>query len=134
MKEITLGRTPEQALMELHRRTRITEYAIFAVTLAVQMRSGGRLAESIENLANTVRQRLAIAARARALAAESRLSARVLIAMPFVAGITMTLMHHDYLVPLFFDARGQRLLIGSAVALVVGAFTMRRMIRGATTE
>lgn len=134
VKEITLGRTPEQALMALHRRTRVNEYAIFAVTLAVQMRSGGRLAESIENLAATIRQRLSIAARARALAAESRLSARVLIAMPFIAGVAMSVMHPGYLAPLLFDPRGQRLLIGSAIALVIGALTMRRMIKGATTE
>jgi tight adherence protein B len=134
VSEISLGRTPEQALMDLHRRTKITEYAIFAVTLAVQMRSGGRLAESIENLAATIRQRLSIGARARALAAESRLSARLLIAMPFIAGVAMTLMHHDYMAPLLFDPRGRRLLVGSAVSLVIGALAMRRLIKGATAE
>ena len=61
--EMALGVAAEDALLSMHQRTGVTEYAIFAVTIGVQARSGGRLAETIQNLAETVRERLAIAAR-----------------------------------------------------------------------
>src|SRR5258708_8570796 len=85
VQEIGLGVTQDAALMNLHGRTGVTEYAILAVTLGVQARSGGRLVETVQTLAETVRQRLAIVARGHALAAESKLSAYVIAAMP-VAG------------------------------------------------
>ena len=51
---------------------------MFAVTLAVQMKSGGSLAETLQTLGDTVRQRVALAARAKALAGEVIFSSRAL--------------------------------------------------------
>jgi tight adherence protein B len=134
VNEMALGLPPNEALMALHRRTRVAEYAIFAVTLAVQTRSGGRLSETVQNLAETVRQRLTIAARAEALAAEAKLSARVISAMPFVGGATMSFVQPGYLDPLFHDPRGKRLFVIGVTTLILGILTMRRLIQGVTRE
>src|SRR5262249_16099978 len=55
--ELSLGRPLEEALEDVYRRTQVAEYGMFAVTLAVQMKSGGRLSETLQTLADTVRQR-----------------------------------------------------------------------------
>ncbi len=68
--EVNLGRPPEEAVEAVYRRTQVAEYAMFAVTLAVQLKSGGSLAETLQTLGDTVRQRVALAARAKALAGE----------------------------------------------------------------
>jgi tight adherence protein B len=61
--ELGLGRPPEEAVEDVYRRTQVAEYGIFAVTLAVQMKSGGSLTETLQTLGDTVRQRVALAYR-----------------------------------------------------------------------
>ena len=71
--ELALGRPPEEAVEGVYQRTQVAEYGFFAVTLGVQMKSGGGLAETLQTLGDTVRQRVALAARAKALAARGDL-------------------------------------------------------------
>ena len=134
VSEITVGMAPAEALMQLHRRTNVSEYAIFSVTLAIQARSGGRLAEMIENLADTVRQRAAIKARANALAAEAKLSANILTILPVIGGAVMSFLQPGFLNPLFHEPKGQRLLAVGISLLILGTIAMRRMIKGVTRE
>src|SRR6185295_7524387 len=68
--ELSLGMPPAEAVEAVYRRTQVAEYGIFAVTLAVQLKSGGALTETLQTLGDTVRQRVALAARAKALAGE----------------------------------------------------------------
>jgi tight adherence protein B len=132
--EMALGVAAEDALLTMHQRTGVTEYAIFAVTIGVQARSGGRLAETIQNLAETVRERLAIAARARALAGEAKISAVIMGILPILAGIMLSFVQPGHLDPLFNDPRGVRMFMVGVITLFLGAVTMRQLIRGATTD
>jgi tight adherence protein B len=134
VNEMALGVPPEDALLTLHRRTRVSEYAIFAVTIGVQIKSGGRLAETIQTLAETVRQRLAMAARAHALASEARTSAVILASLPFVGGAMLSTINPGYLNPLFHDPRGIHMLIFASIGVVFGIWAMRQMIVRATRE
>jgi len=132
--EMSLGTTPDEALMNVHRRTRVTEYAIFAVTLGVQSRSGGRIAEAVQNLADIIRQRVTIAGRAQALSAEARLSARIMCALPFAGGGVMSFLHPGYLTPLFYDPRGKQMFVIGFTALIIGMLVMRRMVSSVGRE
>jgi tight adherence protein B len=134
VNELSLGVAPDDALLALHRRTRVAEYAIFAVTIGVQIKSGGRLTETIQTLSETVRQRLAMAARARALASEAKASAVILTSLPFVGGALLSAIHPGYLDPLFHDPRGERMLIFAMVGIVLGVWSMRQLILQATRE
>lgn len=134
IREIALGTAPEAALMGLHERSGVTEYAIFSVTLGVQSRSGGRLSETIQLLAETIRQRIALAGRASALAAEAKLSATVLSFLPFLGGLLMSFTQKDYLQPLLHDPRGRRMVLVGFGLLVVGQMMMRRFIASATRD
>ena len=134
VNEMALGAVADKALLNVFMRTRVTEYAIFAVTINVQSRSGGRLVESVHRLAETIRQRLAMMTRAKALAGEARVSAIILGSLPFVAGAALSAIRPGYLDPLFNDPRGTRMLGFATVALILGILLMRRMIRKATAE
>ena len=134
LNEIALGRSASDALLGLFQRTGVTEYAIFAVTLAVQTKSGGHLAETIQTLAETVRERITLAARAKALAGEGTVSATILSILPVVTGIALTVIRPDYLQPLFTDPRGRRLFFMGVASLLAGIWTMRRMIAGTVKE
>jgi len=131
--ELDLGRNPEEALLAVYERTHVEEYAIFSVTLAVQSKSGGRLTESLQTLCETIRQRVILAGRARALASESKLAAKVLASIPFIAGFAMYFERPENIEMLFHDPRGQKLFAVGITTLVMGILTMRHMIRKATT-
>jgi len=134
MQEISIGGSADVALLALHERTGVVEYGILAVTLGIQARSGGRLVETIQILAETIRQRLAIMARGHALASEAKLSAYIIAAMPVAGGMLMSVIKPGYLNPLFFDPRGHTMLIIAIGMLLAGIFIMRRMIRGALSD
>ena len=134
VREIALGSTAEAALMRVHQRSHVPEYAIFSVTLGIQSRSGGRLAETIQLLAETVRQRIALAGRASALAAEGKLSAYVLSVLPFLAGAAMAMTQKGYIDTFQHDPRGRRLLLIGGILLLLGQITMRKLIGSATRD
>jgi tight adherence protein B len=134
INEVALGRSVPDALLNMYYRTGVTEHAIFAVTLAVQTKSGGHLAETIATLADTVRERSTIAARAKALSGEATVSATVLSILPVVTGVALSLIRPGYLDPLFHDPRGKRLFLMGVGALLSGIWTMRRMIAGTVKQ
>lgn len=134
VNEIALGASADKALLNVFHRTQLTEYAIFAVTINVQSKSGGRLVESVQRLAETIRQRLGMMTRAKALAGEARVSAIILGSLPFVAGAALSAIRPGYLDPLFNDPRGTKMLGFASVTLLLGILLMRRMIRKATAE
>jgi tight adherence protein B len=130
--EVNLGRPPEEAVEAVYQRTRVAEYAMFAVTLAVQMKSGGSLAETLQNLGDTVSQRVALAARAKALAGEVIFSSRALTVSPVIAGGVLYLANPQNVDLLFTDPVGNRLLAYAVTSVLVGALVISWMVRRET--
>jgi tight adherence protein B len=131
---MALGETPDEALLALHLRTGVPEYAIFAVTIGVQARSGGRLAETIQNLADTIRERLSVVGRAKALASEAKASAIIMGSLPFISATLMSILRPDQMRLLLYDPRGQHMLAVGIITLCLGVVTMRQLIAGVGRE
>jgi tight adherence protein B len=130
--ELSLGRPPEEALEDVYRRTQLAEYGMFAVTLAVQMKSGGRLSETLQTLADTVRQRVALAARAKALAGEVIFSSRALSCAPLIVGGLLYWINPQTVDLLFYDPTGRMLLAYAIASVIIGTLVIRWMIRRET--
>ena len=82
---LAIGQPLEGALWKLYERVGLAEYAFFAVTIGLQAQTGGSLVETLQNLQDMVRKRVALSKRGKALAAEARMSAIILGALPFVS-------------------------------------------------
>ena len=130
--ELSMGRPPEEAIEDVYRRTQVAEYAMFAVTLAVQMKAGGSLNETLQTLADTVRQRVALAARAKALAGEVIFSSRALSCAPFVVGGLLYATNPQTVDLLFSDPTGNMLLAYAGASVLVGHFVIRWMVKKET--
>lgn len=131
--EIRVGKAPDDALEGVYRRFGITEYGMFAVALGVQMKSGGSLSETLLSIADTVRQRVTLAARAKALAAEVIFSSKALVAMPFVVCALLYWINPKMVDMLFTDPVGHMLLAYGIVSVIVGAIVIRWMVRRETS-
>ncbi len=130
--ELNMGRPPEEAVEAIYRRTQVAEYGIFAVTLAVQLKSGGSLAETLQTLGETVSQRVAMAARAKALAGEVIFSSRALSCAPLIIGGILYTISPQSVDLLFHDSTGNTLLAYAVTSVVAGHFVIRWMIRRET--
>src|SRR6266481_6405536 len=130
--EVSLGRPPEEAVEAVYLRTRVAEYGMFAVTLAVQLKSGGSLAETLQTLGDTVRQRVALAARAKALAGEVIFSSRALSLSPMIVGGLLYLINPQTVDLLIYDPTGNMLLAYAAASVLLGTLVIRWMVRRET--
>ena len=131
--ELSLGRPPEEAVEAVYRRTQVAEYGMFAMTLAVQLKSGGSLAETLQTLGDTVTQRVALAGRAKALAGEVIFSSRALSCAPLIIGGILYKANPASIDLLFYDPTGNMLLAYAAASVLLGHFVIRWMIRRETS-
>ncbi len=127
--QMAIGIRLEDALREAAGRTGVAEYAFFTVALTLQAQTGGSLAETLDNLADVIRKRVALRLRAVALASEARTSSYVLAGLPVVAGVALSVLNYDYIRPLLETQRGNRVLLAAVAMLGMAGGVMRFMIK-----
>ena len=91
-----LGLSPEVALRDMARRTGLLEIKIFVTAMLVQLQSGGNLAEMLEKLSAIIRQRYRTRGQIKALTAEGRFQAVVLLALPVVMFLIFLVLNPAY--------------------------------------
>lgn len=117
--QIQLGVSFDAALVALAQRCALADYRFFAVAVALQRQTGGNLAETLDNLSETIRKRRAVKLRAKALTSETRATVLVLAVMPVVVGAILMVVSPDYVMQLFNTGSGRRLL---GIAILIQAF------------
>lgn len=131
-RQIRLGRPLEAALFDMATTVRLAEFNFLCVAVAVQRETGGNLAETLARLEATVRKRLALRLKIRALTSEARASAVIIGALPLVMAAGLNLLAPDYLAPLFETGPGRLLLATAAGSLLIGAGIMSHLVRRET--
>jgi tight adherence protein B len=96
------------------------------------MKSGGSLTETLQILGDTVRQRVALAARAKALAAEVIFSSKALSCAPVIIGGLLYWLNPQSVDLLFYHPTGRTLLAYAVASVVTGSLVIRWMIRRET--
>jgi tight adherence protein B len=128
LQDLRVGVQMEEALTGLARRTGSEEFDMLVTAVLVQRQSGGNLAEILETIAQTIRERMRIRREVQTLTAQERWSSYVVGALPIVAFTFLTFINPGYLDLLFGTSMG-RLLLGAAIALeIVGFFIIRKII------
>lgn len=131
LDEMRIGMDIDEAFERAADRIRAADFRFFVATLTLQRRTGGALAETLNNLSGVIRQRKALRRKARALTAEAKASAVAVGVSPFIAGAAVYYHSHSLMMMLFLDPRG-RFMLGLAILfLVLGFVTMFWMIRRA---
>jgi tight adherence protein B len=129
INEVMIGQSLEHALWKLHGRVGLPEYAFFAVTIGLQAQTGGSLVETLQNLQDIVRKRVALSKRGKALAAEARFSAMILGSLPFVMAVIMSLMRPGFVSFFVGTPSGNHLLLVAMGLMGMGITVMRQLIR-----
>jgi tight adherence protein B len=129
LAETRLGIDLVDALLAVATRLDSTDLRWVIMAITIQRETGGNLAEVLRNTVSTMRERAYLRRQVRTLSAEGRLSAYVLLALPFLIGAWMFYSDPAYMHPLYATAIGLIMLIGAITLVVVGAFWMRSLIR-----
>jgi len=126
---VLIGLPLDEALREMADRNSLAEYRFFATALSLQSQTGGGLTETLENLADVIRKRVALRARGYALASEARSSAGILTALPIVTGLANYVLNPRYASLLFTNPTGHKIFGMAVVSMAFGLYVMRSMIR-----
>lgn len=124
-----MGIELEEALWQLAERTELREYRFMVVAVALQVQTGGNLAEALEGLADIVRRRRALKAKAKALTAEVRMTTYILACIPFLGAALLALSNYDQFLRLTTTPDGHFLITLAAILLAMGLGCMRYLIK-----
>ncbi|WP_448663598.1 type II secretion system F family protein [Sphingomonas sp. CJ20] len=126
--KMKIGRTLDVALQETADRLGTPEFQFFTITIAIQRETGGNLAETLANLADVLRKRSQMKLKIKAMSSESKASALIVGALPFIVFGMVWFINNNYMMNFFQD---QRLMVAGGGGLIwmgIGAFIMAKMV------
>lgn len=126
--QINLGVSIEQALKNLADRVDCSDLKFFAVSVIIQRESGGNLAEILESISSLIRGRFKLRGKIRTLTAEGKLSAAILIGIPFLIALALSLISPEYIRVLSTDPTGKLLVVAALIMMGLGVAWMKKMI------
>lgn len=128
LREYRLGASIRTGLDAVARRHAVEELTLLGSAIAMASATGGNLAEALERLSLTLRQRLALEAKLDALTAQGRMQAWVMGAMPPALALVLHLTDPASMAPLFGTPMGLAVCVGVLVMDLVGMLWIRRLL------
>jgi tight adherence protein B len=126
--EINLGLTLKEALDNLCERVPIVDLRYFAIAVLVQKETGGNVAEILDNISRLIRERVQFQRHVKALTAEGRYSAIVLIGLPIFMFIYIYFANYEYLSLLWTEEIGHYMIYGAIIMQIIGSYLIKRIV------
>jgi tight adherence protein B len=128
IQEINLGLTTEDALIRLTERVPSSDLDLVVTAMLIQRQIGGNLSEILDNISQTIRERIRIKGEVKALTAQGRLSGLIIGILPVGIGSFLLLVNPNYIMELFTDPRGRFLLVYAVIAQLIALLIIRKII------
>ena len=128
LTQSSLGRPMDEALKEMSERLGSANFEFVITAVTIQRQVGGSLAQLFDMVADTVRQRQQFARKVRSLTAMGRMSAYVLIGLPFFLAAVLTLLNSTYMSPLWHTGTGKTLVAFGVVSIGIGSLMLRKIV------
>ena len=126
--EINMGLSLKDAFDNFCVRVPSTDLRFFSIAIMIQKETGGNVAEILDRISRLIRERLQFKRQVKALTAEGRLSAWILILLPLVMLLYMYFVNYEYVSQLWTDRMGLYMLTGGFILQVIGALVIRRIV------
>lgn len=127
-REIQLGITTDEALAHMVARIRSEDLDLVVTAVGIQRVVGGNLAEILDNIAFTIRERVRIKGEIHTLTAQARASSYIITALPVGLLLILQAINPTYLAPLLsFKGPGPYILIGCACSVAFAFYLMQRI-------
>ena len=126
--EERLGRPLDRAIAAMCERVGSPDLDYVATAISVQSQAGGSLASLFDTLSETVRERQRHARKVRALTSMGRMSATVLLSLPFVLAGLMTLINPAYMAPLYSTSTGHMVSAICIASMAIGGLVLKKIV------
>ncbi|CAN5345759.1 type II secretion system F family protein [soil metagenome] len=123
-----IGITIDQGIERMFDRVPLAEVNFLSIVMNIQTKTGGNLAEALNNLSKVLRDRKKMKSKIKSVSQEAKASAAIIGSLPFCIMAAMTILNPEYLNPMFQTKMGNIMLIGSGVWMGTGILVMRKMI------
>jgi tight adherence protein B len=127
-EEQNLGLSLKLALENLTTRVPLLDLRMCVTAVLIQRETGGNLAEILEKVAYTIRERFRIMGDLKTLTTSSRISAWLLCGLPIFVSIGVTFLNPDYMAVLWKDPRGHYLIAIAILMQITGMFIVRKIL------
>ncbi len=124
IREVNLGLPFDQALENMVRRVRSDDLELMATAISIQHQVGGNLAEILDSIAYTIRERIRIKGEIRTLTAQQRLSGYVVAGLPIGLAGFLFVAAPGFMTPMFLNPPAILGLPAGVVILMIGGFMM----------
>jgi tight adherence protein B len=127
VREVNLGLGMDEALANMVRRIKSDDLDLMVTAIGVQQQVGGNLAEILDTIAFTIRERVRIKGEIRTLTAQGRYSGYLVAFLPVAIAVTLNFINPEFMQPLFTELIGQILLGVGLIMMVIGFFAIRKI-------
>ena len=128
-EEQNLGLSLKLALENLTQRIPVLDLKMCVTAVLIQRETGGNLAEILEKVAYTIRERFRIMGDLKTLTTSSRLSAWLLCGLPIAVALGVTVMNPEYMSVLWKDQRGHYLIAAALCMQISGMLIVRKILK-----
>ncbi len=129
LKEMKLGVSTEEALNNLLRRVESDDLELMIIAVLIQREIGGNLSEILDNISNTIRERVRIKGEVRTLTAQGRMSGIVVSLLPIVLGAVLYVINPDYMAGLFKSTIGIIIIVVAFVNQLIGIIVINKIVK-----
>lgn len=127
-EEQNLGLSLKLALENFSQRVPLLDLRLCITAIMIQRETGGNLAEILEKVAHTIRERFRIMEDLKTLTTSSRMSAWILCGLPIFVALTVTFLNPDYMGVLWSDPRGHKLIAVALGMQISGMLVVRKIL------
>ena len=128
VENVGMGMTLEQGLEKMYESMPTSELRFFTIVVGIQQKTGGNLAEALNNLTVVLRARKMMREKIKALSSEATASAGIIGSLPPGVMMIVSITTPSYMETMFVDPRGHLMLLGGAMWMACGVFVMKKMI------
>jgi tight adherence protein B len=122
-----LGIRLQDALRSTAAKHPSPDLELFVTSVIIQLESGGNLADLMDRLTDVIRDRMRLGRRVKVLTAQTQLSKRILIGLPFLVFLGLSLISPAYMEPLYETQAGRVILAIGGASLLAGVWLMKRI-------
>jgi tight adherence protein B len=128
VREVGLGFSLKDALAHLVRRVDSDDLELMITAINIQHEVGGNLAQILETISDTIRERVRLKGEIQVMTASQRLTSYMLVGLPIIVGVIMTLLNPNYMMGMFQPGWPLLIPISAGVMMVFGFLLTRKMM------
>lgn len=128
IRENSLGKPIEEALVDMTKRAEDEDIDMFVTALIIQKQVGGNLAEILDTISETIRERVKLKGEIKTLTTEGKFSAVIISVLPIAIAAAMSILNPGYIGTLITHTIGIALIVAAVIMELIGIYLLGKIV------